>query len=239
MIEPTSEWVGTPNFTPGRQGRSILAIVNHITAGYFPGCLEWLQKPASQASAHYLITRDGRIVQLVREGDTAWHAGIVNRPDWPLFDGTNPNRYTIGIEHVGMPEDGLTEGQYQATLALQRYLVAKYGLQANKDTVIGHYRIDSVNRPNCPGPAFPWERLLRDLRGEGEDVLDNLVVYADGDVGAALLLSYKLNCPMVLKDFAGSYPAKKKHWVGVQGTNDDSNSYYAGADRIATAKLGL
>ncbi|GAB6171983.1 hypothetical protein JCM15765_14610 [Paradesulfitobacterium aromaticivorans] len=92
----------------------------------------------------------------------------------------------------------------------------------------------------------PWEnrndvdpmKFLEGLESEVIDV-DNLVIYADGDVGAALLLSYKLGCPMVLKDFAGKYQAKNKHWIGVQGTNGNGNFYYAGSDRIATAKLGL
>ncbi|HHY13968.1 MAG TPA: S-layer homology domain-containing protein [Thermoanaerobacterales bacterium] len=33
----------------------------------------------------------------------------------------------------------------------------------DEDHIIGHYRIDSVNRPNCPGNKFPWNRLFDDL----------------------------------------------------------------------------
>lgn len=159
------EWLGTPNFTPGRKGRRPIAIVNHITAGLMPGCLSWMQNRAAQASAHYLITKGGRIIQLVKDEDTAWHSGAVNRPQWILHDGTNPNRYTIGIEHESKGE-GLTEAQYQATLWLHRQLIAKWGIPVDEDNIIGHYRIDSVNRPNCPGPNFPWGRLFSDLRSD-------------------------------------------------------------------------
>jgi N-acetyl-anhydromuramyl-L-alanine amidase AmpD len=124
------------------------------------GCLDWLRNPVAKASAHYLIDRTGKIYQLVKEGDTAWHAGNVSNPNWPLYDGSNPNRYTIGIEHEGQPGDGLTEAQFQATLWLQTELAKKYNLPADSNHFIGHYRIDSVNRPNCPGPKFPWERLI-------------------------------------------------------------------------------
>ncbi|HHY28799.1 MAG TPA: N-acetylmuramoyl-L-alanine amidase [Desulfitobacterium dehalogenans] len=235
---PQIEWVGTPNFRSGRNGRKPLAIVDHITAGYYPGCLSWMQNPQSQASAHYLVLKDGRILQLVKDENTAWHAGIVNRPDWSLYDGTNPNYYTIGIEHEGMPGDGLTEAQYQSTLWLHKQLIAKYpAITADDQHIIGHYRIDSINRPNCPGPKFPWSKLFADLKGESE--VDNLVIYADGDTGAALLLSFKLKCPMVHKAFADKVQAKNKHWIGVQGTNGNGNYYYAGSDRIETAKLGL
>lgn len=234
---PESEWVGTPNYTSGRKGRTQLAIVDHITAGYYPGCLEWMQNPASQGSAHYLVLRDGRILQLVREGDTAWHAGIVNQPNWSLYDGTNPNRYTIGIEHEGMPEDGLTEVQYQSSLWLHKDLTQKYGIPIDTDHIVGHYRINSVDRYNCPGAKFPWAKLFADLKGESE--VDNLVIYADGDVGAALLLSYKLGCPMVLHGFERNVKATNKHYIGVQGTNGNGNYYYAGGDRVATAKAAL
>jgi N-acetyl-anhydromuramyl-L-alanine amidase AmpD len=169
MNQVKIEWVGTKNFSEGRGGRKIIAIVNHITAGLMPGCLSWLQNPKAQASAHYLVTRDGRILQLVKDGDTAWHAGIVNKPNWKLYDGTNPNRYTIGIEHEGFPNEPLTEIQYQATLWLHRQLVAKHGIPVDNDHIIGHYRIDSIRRPNCPGPKFPWDRLFEDLKGKGED----------------------------------------------------------------------
>jgi len=168
---PEEEWSPSPNFG-SRNGKSIVAIVNHTSSGSFPGCLDWLQDPSSKVSAHYIVTKTGRIIQLVKEGDAAYHAGIVNTPHWELYDGTNPNRYTIGIEHEGDSGVPLTDEQYQATLFLHRELTAKYGIPIDTDHIIGHYRIDSVNRPDCPGSAFPWDRLLNDLKG-GVDVAED------------------------------------------------------------------
>jgi N-acetyl-anhydromuramyl-L-alanine amidase AmpD len=129
-----------------------------------PSPLNTFLNPANQVSAHYIICQSGQVIQCVSDEDTAYHAGIVNHPNWPLYDGTNPNRYTLGIEHEGF--DGtLTEAQYQASLWLQKQLIAKFNLTVDTDHIIGHYRIDSVNRPNCPGPNFPWTRLLSDLKG--------------------------------------------------------------------------
>ena len=162
------EWAPSPNYTPGRNGRKILAIVCHITAGLMPGCLSWLRNPKAQASAHYLVTKAGEIYQLVKDEDTAWHAGFVNKPQWDLYDGTNPNRYTLGIEHEALAGEGLTEKQYQATLALHRLLVKKHNLPVDTKHILGHYRIDAVNRPNDPGEKFPWSRLFNDLKEDGE-----------------------------------------------------------------------
>lgn len=172
------EWYPSNNYSPGRrkygtQTESILAIVDHITAGAYPGCRDWLCNPEAKASAHYIVTRTGKIIQLVREADTAWHGGIVNQPSWALYEqmGFNPNRWTIGIEHeeyAGDGEPGLTEVQYQASLWLHRQLTAKYSMPIDTEHIVGHYRIDSVDRPNCPGPNFPWDRLFRDLTGAAD-----------------------------------------------------------------------
>jgi len=160
----------SPNRWEGRKGHKIRAIVIHITAGAFPGCLNWMKNPVSKASANYLVTRTGRIIQLVRDEDSAWANGGVKKPNWRLLiPRVNPNRYTISIEHEGYGANGgdgtLTEPQYQATLWLHRQLIKKYDLPVDQDHIIGHYRIDSVNRPNCPGPKFPWDRLFADLKG--------------------------------------------------------------------------
>ena len=167
-------WTPSPNFSLDRRGRRPIAIVDHKTAGRHPGCRDWLCNPASGASAHFLVTRVGEIDQLVKEENRAWHAGIVERPNWNLYDGTNPNNYTLGIEHEdydGDGELGLTELQYQATAWLHRMLTRKWGIPVDSDHIIGHYRINSVNRPNCPGPNFPWVRLLTDLSQESIGVI--------------------------------------------------------------------
>lgn len=158
------EKVNTPNFINGRKGKKILAIVNHITAGLMPGTLSWMQNPAAKVSAHYLVTKTGKIYQLVDEEDTAFGAGIVNKPDWVFYDGTNPNYYTLSIEHEALAGEALTDIQYQASLWLHRKIVSKWGIPIDNDHIIGHYRLDSVNRKNDPGPQFPWDKLMADLK---------------------------------------------------------------------------
>ncbi|MEA1960425.1 MAG: N-acetylmuramoyl-L-alanine amidase [Bacillota bacterium] len=165
------EWAGTPNFSNGRKGRKPIVIVDHITTGLYPGTLHWMQNPTAKASAHYLVTKTGLIFQMVKDEDTAWANGVVNKPNWPLYDGTNPNRYTLTIEHEGLAGDALTEEQYQASLWLHKKLIQKWHIAVTEDTIIGHYRIDGVNRVNCPGPNFPWKRLFEDLNANEAEPL--------------------------------------------------------------------
>jgi len=178
------EFVKSPNYSKGRNGKKIIAICNHITAGQFPGCQNWLCNPKAKASSNYLITRTGKIIQLVKDEDTAWANGGVNKPSWTLYDGTNPNRYTISIEHEGYGSNGgdgnLTEQQYKATLWLHRQLINKWNIPIDRNHIIGHFEIDKINRPNCPGKAFPWDRLMKDLTS---GVIDDMLEKWQEDMG--------------------------------------------------------
>lgn len=185
----------SPNFSVGRKGRVPIAIISHITAGLMPGTLSWLQNPVAQASAHYLVTKDGKIFQLVNNEDTAWHVGIVNQPNWILYDGTNPNRYTIGIEHECESGGELTEIQYQATFWLHRQLITEFGIPIDRDHITGHYAIDSINRPNCPGPDFPWNKLMSDLNPKPQQIIN---IKANGKILAGIVINNVSYCPVRL-----------------------------------------
>jgi len=170
------KWIGSPNYgyprgTKGRKGYRPIAIVYHIMDGTLKGTDSWFRNPNAKASAHYGIGRNGEIHQYVKEEDAAWHAGAVRKPSWSLlkdYPHVNPNLITIGIEHEGKPGEPFTEEMFQATLALTREIIKRWNIPVDDEHLIGHYRIDSVNRPNDPGPTFPWERLFRELKGEDD-----------------------------------------------------------------------
>src|SRR5438067_11405471 len=100
--DPSVECDRTPHCAPGRRGRVPLGIVVHTNVGSLESTVAWFADPTSRVSCHYLVGLDGRVVQFVEEADTARHAGRPSEPTTPLFDGTDPNFYTIGIEF----EDG-------------------------------------------------------------------------------------------------------------------------------------
>ena len=163
---------GYPALQAGRGDQQIVAIVDHIAQGTAAGLDAWFQNPASRVSAHFAVMRDGRIHQYVEELNAAWHAGGLNRPDTLLpwlqtgDAGRTVNQRTVGIEHEGYYTAPLTAAQTAATIALHRYLISQYDIAPDQDHIIGHYRLDTMNRKNCPGPAFPWEALFAALTGE-------------------------------------------------------------------------
>lgn len=176
--EPDTTWIGSPNFgypqgTRGRNGYTPIAIVYHVMDGSLAGTDSWFSTPDSQVSAHFGIGETGEIHQYVLTSDAAWANGTVRNPTWKArIAGENPNLYTLSIEHEGRHVRDAngniisfwepTEAQYQASLALTRWLIEKYHIPVDADHLIPHSSIDSVDRAFCPGPGFPFDRLIAD-----------------------------------------------------------------------------
>lgn len=160
-------WDPSPNFWPGRNGKKPIAIVVHIEAGTEAGSDAWFANPASKVSAHYSISKEGVIHQHVRDQDTAWANGVLDRPDMSVpwiaelaRGGANPNFVTLSIEHEGEPGQAFPEAQTAASRALIHALCETHGIPPDREHVVGHDQIDSVNRKDCPGPSFPWKEVL-------------------------------------------------------------------------------
>lgn len=120
-------------------------------AGTLRGTDAWFNNKKAGASAHYGIGKKGEVHQYVDDKDTAWHAGVVNKPTWKLYNkNINPNLVTIGIEHEGYPTDVWTK-QMKISSAKLIYLISKkWGIPLDRDHVIGHYEISAGRRDNCP-----------------------------------------------------------------------------------------
>lgn len=107
-----------------------------------------------EVSAHFLIRRDGELVQYVSTDRRAWHAG---RSQWHGRD--NCNDWSVGIELEGL-EGGLFEPvQYEVLARLLRQLKRRYPIRQ----VVGHEDV-APGRKHDPGPGFDWPGLRRRLR---------------------------------------------------------------------------
>lgn len=243
MTQVSSPNYGLPRGTSGRSGYNVIAIVDHIMSGTLAGTDSWFQNTASKVSSHFGVGKNGEIHQYVDINNVAWSNGVVDQPSWPLLiSNVNPNNYTVSIEHEGQSGDQFTEAQYQATLALHRWLIDTFNLQVNENTIIGHYRIDSVNKADCPGSGFPWQRLFSDLKGGIDVKLDYLVLYyGDADLPIAAALAQNFKCPVIQAVYATAdllSSAAAKYQVG--GNSAPSGvTLLAGADRFETMKAVL
>ena len=110
-----------------------------------------LTSPARKVSAHYLIGRDGSIVQLVGENARAWHAG---KSWWGGF--TDINSVSLGIELDNNGFEPFADAQIDALLTLLADIHQRYHIPAAN--FIGHADV-APTRKDDPSAFFPWKRL--------------------------------------------------------------------------------
>ncbi|HJQ61464.1 MAG TPA: 1,6-anhydro-N-acetylmuramyl-L-alanine amidase AmpD [Burkholderiales bacterium] len=108
-----------------------------------------------EVSAHFLVRRDGEVIQFVACGKRAWHAGVSN---W--CGRSRCNDYSIGIELEGSEDVPFEDAQYEALAAVTQALKAGYPVSG----IVGHSDI-APGRKTDPGPHFDWDRF-RALTGE-------------------------------------------------------------------------
>lgn len=157
----------SPNYDERPAGTAISAIVLHHGAGTKQSDLSWLCNPASEVSAHYYVTRDGTIYELVDPRERAWHAGVSALAGVP-----HVNDYSIGIEAehttdpkviaAGNPAHTDWPPVQQAAIAwLIRKLVADYP-RITADRTVSHRAValpagrkpDPAHAPFAPEPSF-------------------------------------------------------------------------------------
>lgn len=166
-------WVGqarradSPNYDPRPAGYGIELIVIHnisLPPGQFGGdAIEALfrnrldcsahpffaQLIGLRVSSHFLVRRDGALMQFVPCLARAWHAGVSQ------WNGrARCNDFSIGIELEGADDVAYADAQYDVLAALIRCLRARFLIA----DVVGHSDI-APGRKTDPGAAFDWQRL--------------------------------------------------------------------------------
>ena len=138
--------------SPNKSTRTgtISKILLHNTAGSFDGSVSWLCNPNARASAHLVISRTGKTAQLVKFGETAWHAG-----------NGRVNHTSIGIEiEATNSQRGMTEAQEQKVIDWCKGLMRTYGIKA-QDIII-HRMVSSTDCPVLIWPTdadfFAWRK---------------------------------------------------------------------------------
>jgi len=163
--------VRSPNFGPRPEGAVVDLVVLHsisLPPGRFGGDaierlftnrLDWSEHPYYETirglavSAHFVVRRDGELVQFVSCADRAWHAG---RSSWRGREGCND--FSIGIELEGLEGETFDDRQYTVLAALVDSVAAHYPVV----DVAGHEHV-APGRKADPGVGFDWTRLRREV----------------------------------------------------------------------------
>ena len=143
---------------PKRDKKKIIFIIIHYTGMKKENeAIQRLCDPKSKVSSHYFIKNNGKVLNLIPDLYTAWHAGDSK---WKKFKSLN--NYSIGIEISNPGHDHgykkFSSKQILSTIALLRFLIRKYKIK--KQNILGHSDI-APNRKKDPGEKFPWSRLAK------------------------------------------------------------------------------
>ena len=106
-----------------------------------------------KVSSHFLIRRDGSLIQFVSCLNRAWHAGVSN---WQGRERCND--FSVGIELEGSDFDAFEPTQYLTLKNLLGSLISRYAIQS----IVGHSDI-APGRKTDPGPYFDWSKISKKL----------------------------------------------------------------------------
>lgn len=165
--DPIYSFIASPNFDERPEGAKVEVIVLHnislppnefggphiaelFTNTLHPGAHPFFAGISNlKVSAHFLIRRDGEIIQFVDTDQRAWHAGVSN---WRGREKVND--FSVGIEMEGSDYVPFEDAQYDALNKLLADLYTRYG----KVPLTGHSDI-APSRKTDPGPFFDWSRV--------------------------------------------------------------------------------
>lgn len=142
------EWIASINFGIRKPN---YVMIHHTAQDSLAQTIKTFHSARAGVSSHYVIGRDGKIVQMVNDLFRGHHAGAGK---WG--NDTDLNSSSIGIE---LDNNGTTDpwndAQVNALIDLLRYLKEAYKIpQAN---FIGHMDY-APTRKNDPS-RFPWKKL--------------------------------------------------------------------------------
>ena len=108
-----------------------------------------------KVSSHFVVRRDGSLLQFVPIHRRAWHAGVSS------WRGRNScNDFSVGVELEGLDDAAFEDRQYERLASLVRSLRVALPLR----DIAAHSDI-APGRKTDPGPRFDWMRLLTALSG--------------------------------------------------------------------------
>lgn len=206
------EWVGTPNMGLRRPN---YVIIHHTANNSCEETLrEFTRTGGREASAHYVICKDGTVHHMLNDLLRSHHAG---ESKWG--NNTDLNSSSIGIEMVNNGYENFTDEQISSLTILLDRLKAAYKIPVAN--FIGHADI-APTRKGDPSSKFPWKLLSEKGFGHWWDDTTNVKVPDNFDYLMGLrIIGYDISYP------ASAVAAFKRHFMG-----DNSNSMNAQVRKI-------
>ncbi|MGB3005885.1 MAG: N-acetylmuramoyl-L-alanine amidase [Chitinophagaceae bacterium] len=193
-----TDWVGTPNMGLRRPN---YVIIHHTATSNCNAALQEFTTPGGrEASAHYVISKDGTVYHMLNDLLRSHHAG---ESKWG--NTTDLNSSSIGIELDNNGYQPFTEAQINSLMILLGRLKTTYKIpDAN---FIGHGDIAPARKMD-PNWRFPWRELSEKGFGLWWGDTTNVKVPDNFDYLMGLrIIGYDISAP------ASAVAAFKRHFM--------------------------
>lgn len=149
------EFIPSPNFDDRPINSTVSCLVLHATVEpTTEGTIGIFLDLARKVSAHFVVGRDGRVVQMVPVEKRAWHAGSS-----VLEGAAHVNDFSVGIEMVNLNDgnDPYNEPQIQAVAGILRFLRSRYDIPDSR--IVSHAQIALPAGRKSDPVGFDFERI--------------------------------------------------------------------------------
>lgn len=149
------EFFPSPHFFSPKMRRKILCLVIHATEDNVPieKVQGWFQDPKSGVSAHYLIGRDGKIVQMVKDDHVAYHAGV---SEWNGYAGVNSISLGIELLNLNNGKEPYPIAQMESCAELCALKAKEFKIELPRG-LVGHKDIAPGRKIDPAG--FDWDKF--------------------------------------------------------------------------------
>ncbi len=149
LHEDMQSFIGTVNFGIRKPN---FVIIHHTAQNSLDQTIKTFTLTRTQVSSHYVVSRDGQVVQMLNDYLRANHAGIGR---WG--NDTDLNSSSIGIELDNNGNEPFSDAQISSLCALLGTLKKKYNIPTAN--FIGHADIAPTRKPDPNN--FPWKVLAK------------------------------------------------------------------------------
>lgn len=195
LPEEMQSFVGTVNFGIRKPN---FVILHHTAQNSLEQTIKTFTLARTQVSSHYVVSRDGKVVQMLNDYLRANHAGSGR---WG--NDTDLNSSSIGIEIDNNGSEPYSDVQIRSVMAILGTLKKRYNIPAAN--FIGHADIAPTRKPDPNN--FPWKVLAQ--KGYGlwyDDVLAEPPIDFNYEV-ALRVIGYDI------RNLAAAITAFKRHFV--------------------------
>ena len=193
----SASFIGSVNFNIRKPN---FVILHHTAQGSCEQTINTFLTERTEVSSHYIICRDGTVIQMLNDYLRGWHAGAGK---WGNV--TDLNSVSLGIEIDNNGSEKYSPSQVSSLLVLLKALKTRYNIPSAN--FVGHGDIAPARKVD-PGILFPWKQLADSGFG---------VWYKD-TTGIILPDSFDIRTPLRIigydvKDLIKASEAFRRHFI--------------------------